>query len=429
MMNDLPTSTPKLCSDDIAADKTNYSETDGDFVVPEFDIEYPEKIEEFFELSKVLHWITANDFKRVALQLPDAYLGCSFEISQYLEKNSTAKVYVLGDTSYRNCCIDDVAAEHANCDSLVHFGDACLTAPSKRLPLLYIFCEFKLDLDNCRGELKCTMSQVEPVENIALIYDASITHQSALVIEIVKEILPTTANLVVCHVNRIGDHSDKLDSSTNISYSSFGRNVPECVHGWLEGSTLIFVGSKGSPLLPLWLMTFVQFTNVLHYSPLEKECKLFKSSASRQLKKRLFLIEKLRDANTVGLVIGTLAVQGFREAITRVRELCKAAHKKLYVFSIGKLNEAKLSNFAGDIDVFILLSCPFGIVLNNEYYKPIVSLFEAEIALNPDRQWYSGSGWTAEFNEITLKGQCSLLFKRILNLLRNRRRVALHNLM
>lgn len=121
--------------------------------------------------------------------------------------------------------------------------------------------------------------------------------------------------------------------------------------------------------------------------------------SNRLLLKRLFLIEKLRDANVIGLVVGTLEIKGYVEAIQRVRQLCKAASKKLYVLSIGKLNEAKLSNFASDIDAFIMLSCPFGIVLDStEYYKPIVSMFEAEIALNSSKEWFASVGWTSEFN-------------------------------
>lgn len=130
----------------------------------------------------------------------------------------------------------------------------------------------------------------------------------------------------------------------------------------------------------------------------------FSSTANRLLRKRLFLVEKLRDANVVGLVVGTLEIKGYVEAIQRIRELCKAAAKKLYVLSIGKLNEAKLSNFASDIDAFIMLSCPFGIVLDStEYYKPIVSMFEAEIALNSSKEWFAGTGWTSEF-ESFMKG-------------------------
>lgn len=58
------------------------------------------KIFNYFELEKCLNWINVNNFKKVALQFPDFYLKNSFEIAQYLEENSKAKIYIIGDTSY-----------------------------------------------------------------------------------------------------------------------------------------------------------------------------------------------------------------------------------------------------------------------------------------------------------------------------------------
>ncbi|CAI2338033.1 unnamed protein product [Caenorhabditis sp. 36 PRJEB53466] len=81
-----------------------------------------------------------------------------------------------------------------------------------------------------------------------------------------------------------------------------------------------------------------------------------------------------------------------------MRELCKAAGKKIYVISVGKINVPKLSNFSTDIDVFVLLSCPFGVVLDSsDYFRPVVSFFEAEIALNSAKTWAADFGWSAEF--------------------------------
>ncbi|EFO86091.1 CRE-DPH-2 protein [Caenorhabditis remanei] len=81
-----------------------------------------------------------------------------------------------------------------------------------------------------------------------------------------------------------------------------------------------------------------------------------------------------------------------------MRDLCKSAGKKIYVISVGKINVPKLSNFSTDIDVFVLLSCPFGVVLDSsDYFRPVVSFFEAEIALNPAKTWAADFGWSAEF--------------------------------
>ncbi|KAI6198279.1 Diphthamide biosynthesis protein 2 [Aphelenchoides fujianensis] len=176
------------------------------------------------------------------------------------------------------------------------------------------------------------------------------------------------------------EKENRLNESSEIK---LGRRVPSALSQTSDRTRrLFFVGTEGSPLLSIWCMTFTSLSEFAHFAP----------------ETHSLTTGNCGDANVVGLVVGTLDIAGYREAIQRVRALCKAANKKLYVFSIGKLNEAKLSNFAGDIDVFVLLSCPFGIVLDSsDFYKPLVSMFEAEIALNTGREWFAGDGWTAEF--------------------------------
>lgn len=149
-----------------------------------------------------------------------------------------------------------------------------------------------------------------------------------------------------------------VEETDNPPQVVLGRTVPatHLTFPHPTQSTLLFIGAEQSPLLQIWLMTFVHFTEVLHYCPKERRmtrfrrvrnahsfalcsnCQYFSPSSMRQLRRRLFLIEKLRDAKTVGLVVGTLSTEGFREAINRTRELCKTANKKLYVLSVGKVS-------------------------------------------------------------------------------------------
>lgn len=46
--------------------------------------------------------------------------------------------FILGDTSYGSCCVDEVAASHIDADAMIHFGPACLSRIS-RLPVFYVF--------------------------------------------------------------------------------------------------------------------------------------------------------------------------------------------------------------------------------------------------------------------------------------------------
>ncbi|KAL3803130.1 hypothetical protein HJC23_003405 [Cyclotella cryptica] len=48
-------------------------------------------------------------------------------------------VFILGDSTYGSCCPDEVAAQHLNADVLVHYGYACLSNFSEKIPVVYAF--------------------------------------------------------------------------------------------------------------------------------------------------------------------------------------------------------------------------------------------------------------------------------------------------
>lgn len=48
-------------------------------------------------------------------------------------------------------------------------------------------------------------------------------------------------------------------------------------------------------------------------------------SKSRDLMRRFALVERAKDANIVGIVVGTLGVAGYNETIQRVREIVASA--------------------------------------------------------------------------------------------------------
>lgn len=59
---------------------------------------------------------------------------------------------------------------------------------------------------------------------------------------------------------------------------------------------------------------------------------------------------------------------------------------------VGKLNEAKLGNFP-EVDVFVLIASPQDSLMDSkEYPRPLITLFELDLALNSDREW------TGDFN-------------------------------
>jgi len=105
----------------------------------------------------------------VALQFPDELITYSFRVMKLIEeKFPNVKLYVLGDTSYGSCCVDEIAAEHINADCIIHFGRSCLSI-TKRLPVHFVFGKGFIDVGNfCQEFLRVFEDKSE---RILLFYD------------------------------------------------------------------------------------------------------------------------------------------------------------------------------------------------------------------------------------------------------------------
>jgi diphthamide biosynthesis protein 2 len=93
--------------------------------------------------------------------------------------------------------------------------------------------------------------------------------------------------------------------------------------------------------------------------------------------RRYAAVQKARDADVFGILVGTLGVgspstcffillivilminelASYLPLIAYLRQVLANAHKKTYTISVGKLNPAKLANFA-EIECFVLVACP-----------------------------------------------------------------------
>jgi len=73
--------------------------------------------------------------------------------------------------------------------------------------------------------------------------------------------------------------------------------------------------------------------------------------------------------------------------IKHLKGLIESKGKKAYTFVMGKLNVAKMANFM-EIDCFVYVACPENSLIDSkEFYRPIVTPFELEIALSNSREW------------------------------------------
>ena len=94
--------------------------------------------------------------------MPDELLGDAVAVAAALERRcndasdpaegTPVRIFVLADTTFGSCCVDEVAAAHHNADCIVHFGRACMS-PVARLPARFVFHKVEIDADACAAAI------------------------------------------------------------------------------------------------------------------------------------------------------------------------------------------------------------------------------------------------------------------------------------
>ncbi|XP_017781332.1 PREDICTED: diphthamide biosynthesis protein 2 [Nicrophorus vespilloides] len=301
-----------------------------------------EHIYDYYDIKKCIYWIQSNEYKKVCLQFPDYLLPDSPKVANHLQNELQQTVYVLGDTAYESCCIDYVAAAHIDADAVIHFGPMCFSQPTCSIPSLFIHEKHKLNIEEFLQIINTEFSSI--TDCIIVVIDSPLLHLK-------DNICFNQNNIIVKSIT---------DSDLNV-----------------QESTVIYVGENDRKLMNF---NFIHKPKQLYYyyngnlSSYDADLKI--------LKRRYFLIEKIKDSETVGIIVGTLAIKNYLKIIERMKKLLKLNGKKFYMISVGKPTVAKLANFP-EMHVYILIGCAMNeIYESRDFYRPIVTPYDVEVALN-----------------------------------------------
>ncbi|XP_029313429.1 2-(3-amino-3-carboxypropyl)histidine synthase subunit 2 [Cottoperca gobio] len=367
-----------------------------------------ENLEELYQIKKTCDFISEHQFEKVALQFPDELLVDSVAIASEIERQSNAKLFILGDTSYGSCCVDEVAAEHVGADCIVHYGSACLS-PSKRLPLMYIFERRPVDLEKCTSAFRELYPDTH--SHIAILYDVNYVHA---INDLLTLLLPEYPNLVIselivegeqCYshgrIKRQHDDACLSERDNNQLIYQFGRQFSLKSGLSIMDYSMFYIGQEGATLRN-FMMTWNR-CSFCSFDPITQTGRTESVSINRALMKRFYAIERAKDANVVGILVGTLGVADYLNIIEQLKETIRGAGKKSYMFAMGKLNVPKLANFL-EIDIFVLIACPENSLLDSsEFFKPVVTPFEMELACNKKREW--SEEYVTDFRHLLPGGQ------------------------
>lgn len=151
---------------------------------------------------------------------------------------------------------------------------------------------------------------------------------------------------------------------------------------------ILYIGPESLTLTNLLLSH--SSTPVLSYDPQTHSSRLESARTNKMLMKRYGVVQKARDADVIGIVVGTLGVSSYLPTLEYLRKLLKKHHKKSYTMAVGKLTPAKLGNFL-EVEAWVLVACGENSLVEGykDFLKPIVTPWELEVALD-ERKWITG---------------------------------------
>ena len=403
----------------------------------------------YYENKTVAKYILQHKFQKVGFQLPDYYLIDAPKILTHVndfmknliiiegktpqeteDKTITLKqplLFILGDTSYGECCVDEVAASHLGADAVIHYGRSCLQQNS-RLPVKYIFGKANINVTHFINQFLMEKSN-RMKENVNNDDDDDMTTyiilhdvEYAYAMNEIKMKLIEYNNVYTATTSN--DNSMIEATSSNTTTSNNNKTFITIQGQYIELMTesndiniindktiFIYIGTQTPRLIRL-IMRYNMHTFLI-YDPNNNNYDKDKSSTTttttsflqpamnkvgKLVNKRYFQVQKAKDASIFGILVGTLSVARYKDVLIRVKQLLKAMGRKYYTFIVGKINVAKLANHS-EVDVYVLIACPENSLLDNkEFYKPIVTPFELEVALNPKREW-NGS-YSTDYSDI-----------------------------
>lgn len=142
----------------------------------------------------------------------------------------------MADTSYGNCCADEVAAQHVDAQLIVHFGDACMSRTT-RLPVYHIFDQSPID-----QKPGCLDLSVD--SRVHVVADAEYDHDILSVIDSLT-LENAGVEFIACPIE-----SNVVEPNTGTLNLFCGRSLK------LEDrDVILFIGKRDSPLLQITMLT------------------------------------------------------------------------------------------------------------------------------------------------------------------------------
>ncbi len=316
-----------------------------------------------FDLDSALKEIKRRKAKNVALQVPEGLKARLPEIIATIEDNADAKAFAFVQPCFGACDVKDMEAKALGADMLLHFGHSQFVE-GHAIETIYVPVECKAD-----GKAISLLA-------------------GRLAAELKKK---GSKRIALCATIQFKKHLAMLEQELNgKGFEAFvgkGKGVERgqvvgCNYSSVKGvegkvEAVAFVGD--GLFHPLGL-GFAVKRPVFVLDPVQKEVKEILQQRDLFLRKRIAMIEKVKQAKSIGIWVSTKRGQQRMPLAERLRKGFERQGKKVFVFVSDFVKPDYVAGV--DVEAIVCTDCPRIAFDDSSLFKqPIVNQVEAMIAL------------------------------------------------
>ncbi|KAJ9537552.1 hypothetical protein OSB04_030285 [Centaurea solstitialis] len=335
-----------------------------------------------FEIHKSIWRIRSTSARRVALQFPEGLLMYSLTISDIITAfaPSVDRCFVLGDVTYGACCVDDLSAAALGADLLIHYGHSCLVPVDNTvIPCLYVFVDIKIDVKRLTETVRLNFDP----------FDHSIAKKQLILagtIQFATAIRAAKPELEKLGFRVLVPQSKPLSAGEILGCTAPRVPVSQFDDG--EGEVVLVFVADGRFHLEAFMIANPRI-KAFRYDPYVGTLFLEEYDHKGMKECRMNAILKSRDAKNWGIVLGTLGRQGNPRILDRLEKKMGEKGLSWTIVLMSELSPARIGLFGDSVDAWIQIACPrLSIDWGDAFVKPLLTPFEAEIALGDHPGWW-----------------------------------------
>eukprot|EP00439_Symbiodinium_sp_Y106_P032026 s2009_g3.t2 len=316
-----------------------------------------------FEVHRSVWKLQRAGARHVGLQLPEGLQGWATALADIFSRfvPTVESSTIFGDVTFGACCIDDLGASALGVDFLIHYGHSCIVPTDQTtVTTLYVHVEVEVDVEHLVDTIRHNFA---PDKRLAFM--SSVQFSSGM----------------LQAVDELGKEADDgIAKAPQVKPLGVGETLGCTSPNAGDVDAAIFVCDGRFHLESAMIQNPHLRGNFFRYDPACLTLTREGFAHDELHSSRRAAIAAARDAQLVGLVLGTLGRQGSVGVLEEIERLLNQRGIARFTILLSEISPERLS-LMPKVEAWVQVACPrLSMDWGSSYNKPLLTPYEAHVA-------------------------------------------------